>query len=408
MRQRTILTILLCILLACSLSACNNAIAADMSFTDVENGDWFYGAVKYVYTHDLFRGVSADRFGPADPMSRGAFVTVLGRMAAIDTAAYEAPRFGDTPTDGWYTPYASWAADTGIVQGLDESRFGPDENISREQMATIIANFAMNQGLELPDDADAVPSFGDESSVSDWAREGLALMARTGIIRGDDQGNFRPLDSANRAEGATILMRLDAIAHGRELPAAFPEIYPVLRVVDGDTLQIDFDGVTERVRLIGIDTPESVHPDASKNVEYGKIASEFTQNQLEGKKIGLEFDVEQRDKYGRLLAYVYIDGTMFNKTLLDQGHAMVYTYPPNVKYADEFLALQQEAREKGVGIWQYYKTSGSYVGSINSNKYHLPTCRHAKDIKESNQVWFDTPTEAAAQGYQPCNTCLSP
>ena len=127
--------------------------------------------------------------------------------------------------------------------------------------------------------------------------------------------------------------------------------YKVVRVVDGDTIIVDLNGAEERVRLIGIDTPESVHPDKEKNVEYGQIASAFTKDMLEGKQVHLEFDVQERDQYGRLLAYVYLNGEMFNKILLEQGHATVVTYPPNVKYVDEFTKIQQKARDQKKGIW---------------------------------------------------------
>ena len=122
-------------------------------------------------------------------------------------------------------------------------------------------------------------------------------------------------------------------------------------MVDGDTIVVDMDGVKEKIRLIGIDTPESVHPDPDRNVEYGEIASGFTEDQLEGKAVALEFDVQERDKYGRVLAYVYLDGKMFNETLLEQGHAMVSTYPPNIKYVDRFTELQTQAREAKLGLW---------------------------------------------------------
>lgn len=126
----------------------------------------------------------------------------------------------------------------------------------------------------------------------------------------------------------------------------------VLRVVDGDTIKVDYNGGEETVRFIGIDTPESVHPDKEKNVPYGKIATAFTKDKLENKKVSLEFDVEERDRYGRLLAYVYLDDKMFNKTLLEEGHAMLATYPPNVKYVDDFTVLQEKAREEGKGLWE--------------------------------------------------------
>lgn len=131
----------------------------------------------------------------------------------------------------------------------------------------------------------------------------------------------------------------------------------VIRVVDGDTIVVYFNGNDERVRLIGIDTPESIHPDTSKNVEEGTIASNFTKDRLEGKEVTLEFDVQERDQYGRLLAYVWYGEEMFNKVLLQEGYAQVSTYPPNVKYVDDFLELQKEAREDNKGLWKYIETS---------------------------------------------------
>jgi micrococcal nuclease len=130
------------------------------------------------------------------------------------------------------------------------------------------------------------------------------------------------------------------------------QLYEVVRVVDGDTIVVKYNGVDEKVRLIGIDTPESVHADESKNTEEGVLVSDYTKKMLTDKKVGLEFDVSKRDKYGRLLAYVYLDGEMYNKILLKEGYARVATYPPNVKYVDEFVKLQKEARENNKGLWQ--------------------------------------------------------
>lgn len=122
----------------------------------------------------------------------------------------------------------------------------------------------------------------------------------------------------------------------------------VIRVVDGDTIEIDSG---EKVRMIGVDTPETVHP--TKAVEqYGKEASAFTKSRLEGKNVWIEYGVERTDKYGRLLGYVWLaDGSMFNATLLREGYAQVYTWPPNVKYVEQFVQLQKEAREAKRGLW---------------------------------------------------------
>jgi len=120
------------------------------------------------------------------------------------------------------------------------------------------------------------------------------------------------------------------------------EKYLVERVIDGDTFIIDYKGSQEIVRLIGVDAPESVNPDNSLNTPEGSIASEFTKNALEGKWVELELDIQQRDKYGRILAYVYLEDKMFNKEILNAGYAKLATYPPNVKYEKELIEIIQK------------------------------------------------------------------
>lgn len=212
--------------------------------------------------------------------------------------------------------------------------------------------------------------------------------------------------------------------------APSPVTYTVKRVVDGDTLKIDYNGKEESVRLIGVDTPESVHPDESKNTEFGKKASEFSKNYLEGKQISLEFDVQERDKYGRLLAYVYLNGIMYNKTLLEEGYAKIATYPPNVKYVDDFTKIQEEARNNKKGLWAYQTTTeetpaneentsatentdnNSSSSNIQYNgrtvyrsktgtKYHYSsTC---SNMKNPTEITLD---EAKKQGLEPCKKCV--
>lgn len=186
------------------------------------------------------------------------------------------------------------------------------------------------------------------------------------------------------------------------------QIYDVVRVVDGDTIVVNYNGKEEKVRLIGVDTPESVHPDSSKNTEAGEIASDYTKAALEGKQVELEFDVQERDQYGRLLAYVWIDGKMYNETLLRDGVANLATYPPNVKYVDEFTAIVNERNQTSQitqDIEQTVKKSGVYVGSQESDKYHNPTCRFADKITAENEIWFDTIQEAQNAGYTACGVC---
>jgi micrococcal nuclease len=127
------------------------------------------------------------------------------------------------------------------------------------------------------------------------------------------------------------------------------KVVAVSRVVDGDTIEVSpaVDGNSD-VRLIGVDTPETY----GGTEPYGGKASAFTTQQLEGRQVALEFDVERIDPYNRELAYVWLqDGKMFNEVLVREGYAQVATFPPNVKYTDRFLDAQREARAEGAGLW---------------------------------------------------------
>lgn len=136
----------------------------------------------------------------------------------------------------------------------------------------------------------------------------------------------------------------------------------VQRVVDGDTIIVDFlTGEQERVRLIGVNTPETVHP--KKPVEYyGKEASDFTKRELAGKKVWLKMDVQVRDRYQRALGYIWLEVPkedesairrgMFNAKLLLEGYGQVMTIQPNSRYAEMFMGFQQEAREQKRGLWK--------------------------------------------------------
>jgi len=125
----------------------------------------------------------------------------------------------------------------------------------------------------------------------------------------------------------------------------------VSRVVDGDTIEVEMDGKTEDVRLLLVDTPETKHP--SKPVQpYGPEASEFAKNVLSGKEVTLEFDGSKRDKYDRLLAYVWVDGKNFNKMLLEEGLArLAYVYEPPYTHYDAFVKAQTKAVNENRNIW---------------------------------------------------------
>jgi micrococcal nuclease len=124
----------------------------------------------------------------------------------------------------------------------------------------------------------------------------------------------------------------------------------VTRTVDGDTIYVRYRGREIDVRLIGIDTPETVDPSQPVGC-YGPQASHFTEEMLTGEPIRLEFDVERHDRYGRVLAYVWLRDHLFNRRLVAQGYAVVSTYPPNVRYEPRFEAAQAIAIGEDRGLW---------------------------------------------------------
>ena len=136
-------------------------------------------------------------------------------------------------------------------------------------------------------------------------------------------------------------------------PAASPGAGTVERVVDGDTIVVSIDGRSETVRLIGIDTPETVKPNSPVEC-FGPEASAFTKTLLpEGTAVRLERDVEARDDYDRLLAYVYLmmDDTFVNLEIVRHGFAGLLTFPPNVAHVDDFVQAARDAEASDLGLW---------------------------------------------------------
>ena len=174
----------------------------------------------------------------------------------------------------------------------------------------------------------------------------------------------------------------------------------VTEVVDGDTIYVGRGWRSTKVRLIGVDTPETVHPE--KPVEFfGPEASEFTKRQLDGKKVRLEFEPSnQYDDYGRLLAYVLLlDGTYFNAELIKQGYARVIAPSPFHRY-QEFRSYEREARVKGSGLWAGKDICKEIIGNRRSKIYRLPGDAGCNKIKDENRVYFDTEEEAIKAGYR--------
>jgi len=178
---------------------------------------------------------------------------------------------------------------------------------------------------------------------------GIAVLFVAVIIissRGQTQEQIQKSDSKPQEQ-------VNVVTTSSPVPTKQLNLYAVSSVIDGDTIQVVIDGKKETLRLIGIDTPETVDP--RKPVQcFGKEASAKAKSLLTGKSVGLEADPTQgeRDKYQRLLRYVFLeDGTNFNKLMISEGYAHEYTYNTPYKYQSEFKQAQKEAEASKVGLW---------------------------------------------------------
>ena len=177
------------------------------------------------------------------------------------------------------------------------------------------------------------------------------------------------------------------------------ERFSVKAVIDGDTVEL-LGG--ERLRLLGIDTPERDEP-------YYDEARQFLEKLTLGQTARVEFTGRKRDNYGRLLGYLYIDTVFVNKRILENGLGYLYLFKdnePDSPASRELLAAQRKALEKRIGIWSLARAAEPYyVASANSFRFHRPGCRSVAKIKPANLRRFDTREEALYEGLSPCRNC---
>ena len=176
-------------------------------FTDVKTSDWYYDAVTYVYENGLMTGLNTTTFGPGEALSRAQFAVILHRMNGTPEAAHTA-NFPDVADNTWYTDAVLWANSIGVVNGYsDTGKFGPGDNITREQMALMMYRYANHMGYDTSVKAD-FGKFKDAARVSSFAAEAMKWAVGNGIITGKNNGTtIDPQGNAARAECATIIMR---------------------------------------------------------------------------------------------------------------------------------------------------------------------------------------------------------
>ena len=197
----------------CAMAADGSSTAASAaSFSDVAAGSWYESAVSYVNEKGLFSGTGSDTFSPNVNMSRGMFVTVLGRAAGV-SATDAASGFSDVDAGKYYAPYIKWAADNKIVTGVGGGKFSPEADVDREQMCAIIVRYLRDyKKLDLSAYTTGSVDFSDASSISSWALADVNTAQKLGFVQGSYVNGklvFNPKGKTTRAAAAAVFQRFD-------------------------------------------------------------------------------------------------------------------------------------------------------------------------------------------------------
>lgn len=176
-------------------------------YDDVRTDAWYYNAVTFVTDRGYFNGVSEMLFAPYIDMNRAMFVTVLGRMANVDTSKYMGLAFSDLEAGMYYVPYVKWANENGIVLGRSDTIFDPEASITREEMAAIMYRYCAYIGMDMtPKNAVFMERYTDHNEISDWAVTYVEWAVGCGLMRGMTDHTIDPLEHASRAQVAQVIM----------------------------------------------------------------------------------------------------------------------------------------------------------------------------------------------------------
>ena len=204
--KKRMICLMLTVMMLLSTLAGNVHAAADAPYADVSIDHWYFQSVTFCSELGLMNGIGQGQFAPAGSINRAMFVTILHRLAGSPAAPKSG--FSDVIAGSFYAEAVDWAAAEGIVNGTGEGTFSPDRSILRQDMACMLSRYLLHIDAEILRGPACEQAFLDIGLVSDYARDSVELMRRTGLFRGDEASNFRPLDTANRAEAAALFTRL--------------------------------------------------------------------------------------------------------------------------------------------------------------------------------------------------------
>lgn len=321
------------------------AANSSMPFTDVKEADWFYDAVQYVYENGMMSGTGTSTFTPDTTATRGMIVTILHRMEGTPYAAGE--EFIDVTTGQYYSNAVAWASANGIVSGYGNGTFGPNDTITREQMATILYRYVQYKGYDA-ETAGEISTFTDDNQVSSYAVEAMNWAVGSGLIFGVGNNALAPKDSATRAQVAVILMRF--------CDSVVPVYYTVIFEANGGTTVNDYVKVASGSAI-------GVLPEATKE---GYTFLGWYTDEIEGTQITASTTITENMT---LYAHWVVNeiGTRNYRVTFDKNDGTVGVYQVQRVNAGEMVSEPIEPTR------ELYRFTGWYMESAAITKYDFNT-----------------------------------
>ncbi len=302
---------------------CQTALASP--FVDVGDNDWYKASVDYVYDNGLMFEASEGHFLPDYPMSRGEFVSVLGRMEKIDTSSYGYSSFPDVDGDHAQSPYISWAVEIGVVTGYFNGDFGINDPITRQQMALMIEKYLDYYDYAVPL-REEERIFNDVDSIGSWALPSAEYLKSIGLMTGDAKGNFNPEQDITRGETATMVTRLcKELDMVEGILGKFVGTYTAPQGNMGMSLEISREGKEFQATFSFFDD----------SMEYNNKEGAFLQTIFRGEGDSFVFRgdewVEQPENYGFFDLIGLLDGDVISGTIefggQNTGHSFTAKRP---------------------------------------------------------------------------------
>lgn len=301
-------------------------------------------AIEYLYNNNVISGYPDGTFQPNRVVNRAELLKILVGGKGITPTVEEFNNCFPDVKDEWFAPFVCYAKAQNWVGGYPDGTFQPAKEVNKVEAIKMLVN---SQGYAIEEQVSE--NLFDDTDSTAWYAPFIKVAKEKGLLE-VSAGNYGIAESMERGEISENIYRAMFINENNLDKFSAPVTYSITRIIDGDTIEIN-DELT--IRLIGVDTPETVHPTEPVQC-FGQEASSIAEEKLLNQTVTLESDETQvdKDKYDRLLRYVILsDGTNFNKWLIENGYGHEYTYDTPYKYQDDFKAAEEQAMTNEAGLW---------------------------------------------------------